>query len=105
MFKNMTLDELKTELEKRTEFRFEKTTYWLDEALYLKGTKTNTKIVLFLFGKFNGIKGRRLGICGQDNRNDSEDFNGVSFIRNNINDAIDCLNVIAYEYGWKPSNE
>ena len=96
----MTLDELKTELEKRTEFRFEKKSdFWHDETLELVGLEKKTEIKISFF---NNINEQCIGIDGDDRRNGVEGF-GIPC--DNIDEVIKRLNKLAPKYGWKPSNE
>ena len=96
----MTLDELKTELENRTEFRFEKKSdFWHDETLELVGLEKKTELKLYFF--INDNK-KFISVSGYDNR---DGRSGCGIPCDNIDKTIKWLNEMAYEYGWKPSNE
>ena len=96
MFKNMTLDELKTELEKRTEFRFEKTKNIIGEdVLKLKGLPQKTEIVIIPRTKY-------ISVMGKDRRNG---FSGRGCPNSSIESVISDLRWLSKDYGWKPSNE
>ena len=98
----MTLDELKTELEKRTEFRFEKILdYFYGEALTLKGIEKKTQIRIHFFNVTSTNK-RRIGIGGDDKR---KGYSGFGIPCDKLSEVVEWLNKRAPNYGWKPSNE
>ena len=91
----MTLDELKTELEKRTEFRFEKMPdYFYNARLTLSGLSEKTTIKI-------DIGNEGVGIFCADKRRSLKRF---SVSGQNIDEIIEWLNSLAPKFGWKPSN-
>ena len=97
----MTLDELKTELEKRTEYRFEITEYLGKETLMLKGLEKKSQIILNFLDFYNPRE-RSINLEGYDERNG---YRGFGISSDNINKIIKWLRERAVSYGWKPSNE
>jgi len=107
MFKNMTLDELKAELEKRTEFRFEKKSFLRRrKILSLKGLWKQARIEIDFdcLGRdkliYVKIKGKR-----RNKGNKRKKTSGFFTWASDIDEIINNLNIFASCYGWKPSNE
>ncbi len=96
----MTLENIKREIEEKTQYKFEYGVDLLDrEALKLLGLPTGRVIRMYLsnYDKTVGNGAEHISIVGRDQKS----WAGFGCPCENVQDAIDILDKYAKEYGWE----